>query len=330
MMHWLCTAFIFVIVACFGIKTIHADHGSHNLRIVLKDDVLEDYQRFLSGRDPLQIDSFDGPYSRRDVVEVVLIQQALQRGGWLGHVTFVPVSSSSLMLELLADGEADLTGSSVWLRDVEQQEGRVSNSIVVVPEGRFEAGFYMMADNPDRLKIKNLRAIRLLRGVSSRDWVPDWQALGRLRLADLVDVPVWELMVKLVAEGKADFLLAPFQSGEELELAVNGVRMLPIPDYKIVLHGSRHFAVNGIEHYSKDLLIAVDQGLRELEQIGRIKQAYRQSGFFNPKVVDWITIGSDEIGQSDLMRQGFTDKSNISVFSLSDVTRRLYPETTVF
>ena len=49
------------------------------LPALIPDDVLRDYQAFLAGRDPVAITDYGGPLSRRDVVEVVLIHQALAR-----------------------------------------------------------------------------------------------------------------------------------------------------------------------------------------------------------------------------------------------------------
>ncbi|KJE33634.1 hypothetical protein UF64_18025 [Thalassospira sp. HJ] len=333
-MYLLRIAFAMVIIFGFDVKTGHADHGEDSLRIAVADDVLEDYKRFLDGRDPLDIETFEGEYSRRDVVEVVLIQQALRRGGWRGDITLIAGGGYVRMRKLLADGDADITGSTTWLDDIEKKAGEIAPSRAMIPKGRFEAGFYMLADNPERLKIRNIRGLRLLRAASNRNWVPDWQALARLRVADLINVPSWKLMVEFVATDRADFLLAPFQPGPDMELVVDDVRMLPIPDYKIALEGSRHYAVSGVQHYSDTLLTAIDQGLLELDRIGRVEQAYRQSGFFHPGVTDWTMIGLDGVGQSHLMPERQAGPPHIyvenQIFSLSDAIRRLYPETTAF
>lgn len=325
--RWIGMGIMVVVVFCFDIKTSHADHGEHNIRIVVADDVLDDYHLFLDGRDPLAITSFDGKHSRRDVVEVVLIQQALYRGGWLGEVNLLPGGNYARMMQLIAEGEADITGSSTWFRDISHNGQLISASEAVIPLGAFEAGFYMLADNPNRLKTHNLRGIRLMRGASNRNWKPDWQALGKLGLADLIHVPAWELMVQFVAEGRADFLLAPFQPGQEMELVVNDVRMLPIPGFKIALDGSRHFAVTKARDYSADLIVAVNQGIAELSAIGRIEQAYRESGFFHPAVRDWTLIGAETFGQSGKVRPPKPKpRQENQIFSLRDAVGRLYPE----
>lgn len=329
--RWIGMGLMVLVGFCFDIKTSYANHGEHSLRVVVADDVLRDYVLFLDGRDPLEITSFEGKHSRRDVIEVVLIQQALQRGGWRGDVNLLPGGNYARMMQMIADGEADITGSSTWFRDISRNGQRIAASDAIIPIGKFEAGFYMLADNPNRLKIHNQRGIRLMRGASNRNWKPDWQALGKLGLVDLIHVPAWELMVQFVAEGRADFLLAPFQPGQDMELVVNGVRMLPIPDFKIALDGSRHFALNKAKDYSEDLIVAVNQGIAELSATGRIEQAYQESGFFHPGVRDWTLIGAETFGQSgDALHRKPTPREEKQIFSLRDATGRLYPEANSF
>ena len=60
------------------------------LIIVIPGDVKRDYELFVSGRDPLEIKDYSGLGSRRDVVEVVLIQQALALGGITEPIRFLP------------------------------------------------------------------------------------------------------------------------------------------------------------------------------------------------------------------------------------------------
>ena len=58
------------------------------LSLVIASDVLSDYHKFLGDREPVEIKDYSGNHSRRDVVEVVLLQQALARGGFQAEVLF--------------------------------------------------------------------------------------------------------------------------------------------------------------------------------------------------------------------------------------------------
>ncbi|WP_430473669.1 hypothetical protein ACQ0MK_17355 [Thalassospira lucentensis] len=324
-------AIVVSMVFCFEIKTVLAEGDEDALRIVVADDVLEDYERFLNGRTFSKITDFGGPYSRRDVVEIVLVQQALSRGGWTGAMTLIGGGNYARMRQMISVGEADISGSSVWRRDIEEDGATMIASHPVIPVGRFEAGFYMLADNPNRLRVHSLLDIRRMRAVSNRTWKPDWHALEKLDFSDLVHVPTWQLMVQFIADDRADFLLAPFQPGSEMELVVDGVRMLPIPGFKIALAGSRHFAVNKTVSDNTDLLAVLNRGLKALEDDGIVDQAYRQSGFFHPVVRDWTLIGAEEFGQSDTDIAPNPDNSmKNQIFSLRDINGRLYPNPRLF
>ncbi|HEX6592569.1 MAG TPA: hypothetical protein VF050_11265, partial [Moraxellaceae bacterium] len=69
----------------FGLGFLLTGHAAAEklpvLRIAVAGDVYSDYKAFVGKRDPLRINTFNGAHARRDVVEVVLLQQALRRGG---------------------------------------------------------------------------------------------------------------------------------------------------------------------------------------------------------------------------------------------------------
>lgn len=50
--------------------------------VYIRDDVYEDYLKFLNGRPVLSIVDFRGATMRRDVADMVLVQQALALGGF--------------------------------------------------------------------------------------------------------------------------------------------------------------------------------------------------------------------------------------------------------
>ncbi len=250
-------------------------------------DVMVDYQRFLAGRDPLQIQDFGGAHARRDVAEVVLLHQALHLGGWRQGLEFRDMPSGERLLREIGSGHVICSATSYWKDDIAGAEDRVSLSLPLVGNGEFEAGLYTVASNPRALAAKTLADVQKLSVLSNRNWVADWRTLERLGIADRQHVTNWELMPKMVAAGRADFLLAPFQASEDLSLQVAGVRLIPIPGLKIGMQGTRHFLISAKHPQGLDLKSRLDAGLQTLIQQGRVRKAYVQSGFFNPKVQQW-------------------------------------------
>lgn len=88
------------------------------LIVVVPDDVLAQYQVYLAGRSPLEVDSFSGNGASRVVAELILLHQALRLGGCDRAVELQPVGDYKRMLAMVNQGKADLRGLSVWREDI--------------------------------------------------------------------------------------------------------------------------------------------------------------------------------------------------------------------
>ena len=73
-------------VFCFHALLIICNTSYANvIDIYIRDDVYEDYTTFVNNRDVLQITDFSGQAIRRDVVDMIIAQQALSLGGFDYH-----------------------------------------------------------------------------------------------------------------------------------------------------------------------------------------------------------------------------------------------------
>ncbi|MCP4321002.1 MAG: hypothetical protein GY787_03950, partial [Alteromonadales bacterium] len=69
-----------------------------------------------------------------------------------------------------------------------------------------------------------------------------------------------------------------------------GVHLVPVPDIKIGLQGTRHFAVSKRHPKGKEVIKALDAGIKLMKEQGIVDKAYSDSGFFNEKVKHWNKI----------------------------------------
>lgn len=283
-----------IIVMCMACHPIFALSEESALIILVPKDVLADYRNFIGFRNALNLTEYDGETSRRDVVEVVLLQQALHLGGIDQRIEFAEVDSYKRILVEMRLGRAVMAATSSWLIDLEEVEGAIYISNAIIQDGEFEAGLYTLPNNISALSAKTLTDVRGLSAVSSKAWRIDWATLTSINLRRLENTVTWLSMVRMVNAGHIDFLLAPFQVTDDLSLTVENVRLVPIPGIKIGLKGSRHFAVSASYPGSKKIFEALNKGLLILRERGAIKKAYRQSGFFNHKVSSWINISLSE------------------------------------
>ncbi len=259
-------------------------------RVMLARDVYSDYLHFIGQRDPLTLKYFGGPHSRRDVVEVVLLQQALHRGGISRPLRFVLSESEGRTIKGLARGDADISGASSWQSSTTGLERKLRVSHALIPQGRFMAGLYFPEQHPG---LKDLAAhpenIRRYTAVCSESWKPDLATLEKLG-SPVLPTESWESMLGMLKKKRGDFLLAPFQPTAGLRLQAGGLTLVPVQGIKVGLAGSRHFILWGQGTEAKILQDALDRGLQELESEGTIARAYRESGFESSETRNWRLI----------------------------------------
>lgn len=286
-MRRMCSFLILILITSFTFADIKIKRDE--LIIVIPSDVKRDYDLFLDGRDPLDIKEFSGLGSRRDVVEVILLQQALVLGGLTDSIRFIVASSHARIIKQVHSGSAIMSGNSIWY-DLLNDRDLLYVSEAVIEKGQFEAGLYTILENQKALSVKSLKDVRELTAVSSKAWIIDWQTLNSMEMSSLINTVKWSSMVKMVGKGRADFLLAPFQPSTDLSFSPEGIHLIPVPNIKIGLQGTRHFAVSKRHPKGKEAIKALDAGILLLKEQGIVEKAYRDSGFFNKEVKDWKKI----------------------------------------
>jgi len=260
-----------------------------NQRVLVPNDVLQDFDRFLAGRDPLLLQQFGGPHARRDVVELALLLQALALGGIRSTPQRAGMPSVPRLVRELAQAQGLCSGTTYWREDLHEPADLLL-SRTMVADGEFVAGIYTRPARADVLAVQSLDELRRLRFVSNRHWRVDWATLQGLGIEQLAHADTWEAMPRMLAAGRADVVLAPFQPSADLSIEVDGVRLVPIPGLKLGLRGTRHYLVSRRHPLGQAWLAALDAGLQQLQAQGLVQRAYQQSGFFHPAVAGWKRI----------------------------------------
>lgn len=273
--------------AAFVVNAFAGAEQARPLEILVPEDVIEDYHRFLGTRDLLKIEDYSGPYARRDVVELVLVQQALSLGGNERPVKWVPCRQYKTALSELRRGHHVLNGTSVWRRDVLRYSDFLYSSYGLLREREFVVGFYAASTNRRALGAKSLADLRKLTAASNRHWKPDWQTLKAFRVDSIQDVRSWETIVRLLASGRADFTLAPFNASEGMKIEHGECTLLPIPNLKTSLAGKRVWMVSKVHPEGAVIFDQLQTGIAKLREQGRIIGAYTDCGFCNAAVADW-------------------------------------------
>lgn len=258
--------------------------------IGLLPDIKSDYLLFLAGRNPVEVNFYGGPHARRDVAELILLQQALHIGGFNQRLVFIEEENYFRSIRNTVEGKTLTMSGSIWLQDLETFTEKIFVSQPLVREGEFIVGVYTSPKNQRALASKNLAELTPLRVVSSRQWKPDLKALENLGFQKVMYTPNWINMARMINAGRVDLTLAPFGQEKDLHIRADGIELVPVPNMKIMLPGSRHWPVSKKHPLGNTFYAALEKGLTELRASGTIERAYRESGFFQESVTNWTLL----------------------------------------
>lgn len=260
---------------------------AYPLAVSIYEDIYADYRQFVRGRDLASIDYYGGSGARRDVIEVVLLQQALQLGGFKESLELRDEQNYLRTLRQIADGELISSGALVWYSDVLNLPDLFHITQPVIDEGEFVVGLYTSPENQKALAAKTLEDLRQLRAVSSIQWYADVATLKNLDIHHLYFTTDWIHMVRMVSAGRADFTLAPFQPSAGMKIVLDDMELIPIEGIKVAINGTRHWPVSRRHPRGQEYYEALQKGITLMKERGIIQQAYEESGFFHPEVDDW-------------------------------------------
>ncbi|WP_230090617.1 hypothetical protein [Pseudoalteromonas rubra] len=272
-----CLAALFPATASERVAEQSAAHNVVDMYI--RDDVYADYLRFLNGRAPLEVSQFSGNYVRRDVVDMVLVQQALALGGFKKSFTYRPGNVSFRHSNLLEQGKLLLSFDSYWLDDAKAKVDKLFISDAVIRRGEYFAGIFYAPENLAVARITQLNELRELSAVSTSRWRTDWQTLNNLGLKHLMNEPVWASQAQMVNRQWVDFMLMPLMPSLNNEFRLDDILLVAHPNLVVQFDGSRHFVVSRLHPDGERAFKALQSGLKQLRSQGRIRQAYQQAGF---------------------------------------------------
>jgi len=267
---------------CLGqaYSALKAQPPLNSINIFIRDDVYNDYQQFVAGRDVLAITDFTGKNIRRDVVDMIIAQQALKLGGFNYSFSYSPGKVNFRNTRLLQTGKLLISFDSYWSSDALAIESDVYISDAVIRKGEYIAGIYTSVKNSAVLAIKNRADLENFTAVSTPKWRTDWATLQALPLKKLIREDEWLSMARIVNIGWVDFLLMPFNSTADQSFHLGKITLVPVKNIAIMLNDSRHFVISKKHPQGKSALNAINIGLAKLRKQGAIVKAYRQAGFF--------------------------------------------------
>ena len=249
------------------------------IQIYVRDDVYEDYKRFLNGRHVEEISDFSGQYIRRDVVDMILAQQALALGGFRKEFEYQTGNVNFRNTKLLEQGKLLLSMDSYWLEDAKSMSDSVYVSEPLIKKGEYYAGVFYSPDNKKMQQLDSYSQLQTYTSVSTPRWRTDWETLHSMPLQKLFVEHEWVSQARMVSMMWADFMLMPLMPSLKNEFNLEGIKLVAHPKLVVLLDGSRHLVVSKNHPYGLEAFKALQTGLKILDDRGMIIKAYQQAGF---------------------------------------------------
>ncbi|WNO09445.1 hypothetical protein [Teredinibacter sp. KSP-S5-2] len=284
--------------ACFVFLFLFSlpSYSQQPLIIYANSGVMEIYDDFIAGRNKVDINDYtlNSLHSSRSVTETLLFEQALALGGFDKKIKLASERIDyDNKLYLLLSGKALAYTEAFYLDDFLPHQNDLLISDPVIRKNEYFVGLYTSPDNKKALSA-TADSLGELTATSNNTWVQDWKALNSIGLKKVYHVASWIYMIKMVKNQQADFILSHFQPGPEMRLMWEGHNLVPIPNLKLALPGSRHFVISKKHPNGPELFEALNKGIKILRESGRVSKAYEQAGIFNARVKDWVPLGLEK------------------------------------
>lgn len=268
--------------------------NENQIEMFIRDDVYEDYLRFLNGRSPIEVVDFHGEYIRRDVVDMIIVQQALMLGGFKKSFLYRPGKVNFRNTRLLEQGKLLLSFDSYWLADAQVLEDKLFISAPIIREGEYFAGIYSHPDNVNVAQLSQFKDFSRLTAVSTPRWRTDWQTLSSLPLKELFVEHEWLAQAQMVHRQWADFMMMPLMPSLGNRYKLEEIELIAHPTVILELNGSRHFVISKLHPDGERAFLAIQKGIEVLRAQGRIKRAYQEAGFI-PNLSNFTIINHQPI-----------------------------------
>jgi hypothetical protein len=255
--------------------------------IAVLPDIHRSYKAFLGDRTPESVDFYGGKNARRDVIELILMQQALALGGFQKPLRFIDEENYFRSIRNVLDGKTLTISGTIWYEDLTGQYDKLHISPAIVREGEFVVGMYTSPNNQRALASKTLAQVNQLKVVTSHQWKPDLNTLKGLGFSNIMYTPNWINMARMINAGRVDVTLSPFEMNLAKSIVVEGIHLVPIEGIKVAISGSRHWPVSKKHPLGDEFYTALVKGVEQLRHAGTIERAYRECGFFHPELTEW-------------------------------------------
>jgi len=258
-----------------------------HLKIAAPRPAVDAFGNWTAGISWEQISNFKNLNAIRPTVDLILELQALKAGGLDFDFELVACPDYERAKQEVVKGQADLAGETIWDNEIAELGSGLLKTEAILQNGDFVLGIYVLPTNEKMLKITTLDELRPFTAAVVSSWALDVKALEGMKIKGIEKVGHRDVVYKNIKAQKADFMLEQFSTKADMSTENCGVKLVPVPNCKVALDGSRSWIIPKSSPVSSEVFAALSSGIKVLRDKGIIQRAYTESGFFNARVADW-------------------------------------------
>jgi hypothetical protein len=261
-----------------------------SLPIATSEQVFRDYLCVVGQKSVLSLTHYGGSCSRREVAEIILVQQMLALGGFDYEFSLESGYYSLRERKLIRSGLLLIGIDSIWQSEANEMADDVYISPPIINAGEYQAGFYTSTHNDKVLATTSIKNLKALSVVSNKQWTIDWKTLKSTQFNHVKHEGTWLAQARLIEKELADVMLAPFSNRDDLSYNFKDILLTPIPGFLIELPESRHIIVSKKHPLGESAFNALIKGMEIMRNNGTITKAYEDAGFLNKNVKHWQVV----------------------------------------
>jgi len=258
--------------------------------IVAQEHIYQDYLCLVKEQAIKSIEDYGGECARREVTEILLIQQILALGGFEHTFELAPGYYAQKDVKLLKNGMLLIGVDSFWASQVQSLKDDVYITPALIEKGKYVAGLYTVEGNIKALNATKKEDIVALSIISSKTWPVDWQLIQKLGFTQISHEVSWMTQAKLMKSDLVDVMLIPFSNAKDKGYKFLGTKFVPIPNFKVVFPEGRHVLISKKHPLGKQAHEAFLKGMKIMKSKGAIDKAFKQSGLTRDDVKDWVSL----------------------------------------
>lgn len=260
------------------------------LKLAAPTEIAESYNQLTERQTCDRVTVPEGEqYVPRGAVELLILCKAFVESGLKPVFQFESSPNYARSVLMVENGVVHLASETIWSEDIDLRN--VWASEPVIRDYELEKGLY--APETSRVFESGTETLDFSQytGVTIRNWHTDWKAIQQIT-PKTRSVYHFSSIFQQLKIGRADFTIFEFPGSTDLRIVADGLVLLPIPNVKVQLPGTRHFIVSRKFRNSHEVHALLNSGIESLRRKGEIHEILESYGLYNKAAKNWRVLNA--------------------------------------